>query len=355
MHAPTRILFDAHLDLACLAVHRRDMLAPPERAGGPWPPAAITFPSLREGRMAGLLGTIFTEADGADAEGYPAGDARAAHRAGLAQLGLYHDWHERGLIDLGFTAGRCDPARPGCIILMEGADPIREPDELGWWVERGVRVVGLAWARGTRYAGGNSTPDRGLTDAGRALLEGMIAAGVVHDVSHLSRPAFDEAMLAHERLGGRIIASHSNCAALVDPANHRHLTDEQIRRIASHGGVIGLNLFRAFIRPGVDRADPADRPTIDQALRHVERVRELTGSAAHTGLGSDMDGGLSAHDLPAGINRPSDLHRLLEALASRGWEKDEIEAFAWGNWAGFFGVQRPSGPNNQSDGLHQHG
>lgn len=333
------LLFDAHLDLACLAVNGRDMLAPPEHAGGPWPPAAVTFPSLREGGVAGVLGTIFTEADGSDAEGYPAGDAQAAHRAGLTQLDLYHAWHGRGLIDLGFSAGRPQASRPGCIILMEGADPIRKPDELGWWVERGVRVIGLAWARGTRYAGGNATPDRGLTDLGRALLERMIAAGITHDVSHLSRPAFDEAMRLHERLGGRVIASHSNCAALVDPANHRHLTDEQIRQIAAHGGVIGLNLFRSFIRPTPDRADQTDRPTIEQALRHVERVRELTGSAAHTGLGSDMDGGLSAQDLPAGINRPDDLGGLLDGLASRGWSKDEVEAFAWGNWAGFFGVR----------------
>src|SRR5262249_49671775 len=60
-----------------------------------------------------------------------------------------------------------DPlARPvGFLLLMEGADPLRTPDELAEWQAAGLRIVGPAW-RGTRYAGGTGAPGP-LTDAGR--------------------------------------------------------------------------------------------------------------------------------------------------------------------------------------------
>src|SRR5215207_8868304 len=92
--------FDAHLDLACLAENGRDMTMRPEECDRPWPPASVTFPSLAAGGIADCLGTIFIEADGDDAVRYPAGDAQAAHEAGLRQVGWYERWGEAGLIRL---------------------------------------------------------------------------------------------------------------------------------------------------------------------------------------------------------------------------------------------------------------
>ncbi len=57
-----------------------------------------------------------------------------------------------------------------------------------------------------------------------------------------------------------------------------------------------------------------------------------------------MDGGFSAARLPKGIERPADYARLGEALAARGWSNAEVEAFAWGNWARFFGVDAEASP-----------
>ena len=61
--------FDAHLDLAYLAVNGRNMhapLHPPPRGGvgGPDLPAAVTLPSLADGNVSLALATIFTEPDG---------------------------------------------------------------------------------------------------------------------------------------------------------------------------------------------------------------------------------------------------------------------------------------------------
>lgn len=314
--------FDAHLDLAYLAVCGRDMLASPGAAGGPHPPAAITLPALLEGNVARCLGTIFTERNGSEpCVGYHGNDPEAAHAAGAAQLAVYERWRRENV------------PRPRIELLMECADPIRTPDELSWWVDRGVRAVGMAWARGSRYAGGN-LESRGLTAMGRELVKEIDRLGVLHDVSHLSDAAMDELLALTDR---PVIASHSNCRSVLDPRGtldpvkaQRHLRDQSIREIARRGGVIGLNLYAAFLRTA--DASTQVRPTIDDALAHVEHIRELTRTTACVGIGSDTDGGFSADELPEGISGPGDLSKLTAALRARGWNEADIAGFAHGNW-----------------------
>lgn len=333
--------FDAHLDLACLAENGRDMTRGVKDCGGPWQPATLTFPSLAEGRVFAFLGTIFTEADGDDAVRYKAGDAEAAHAAGVRQLDRYHAWHAQGLISLRAPippspVHDAQAPRPTCLILMECADPIRTPEELPWWVQRGVAAVGMAWGRGSRYATGNAKPSCssgvGLTDLGRSLVRRMDELNIVHDISHLSDQALDELLALTDR---SVIASHSNCRALLDGVSHRHVTDVAIKEVGRRGGVIGLNLVKNFIRSGLSK-DPADRPSIDEAVAHVEHIAELMGHRRGVGMGSDLDGGISGHDLPAGVSGPKDFDLFTDALARRGWSDEELRGFAWDNWARFW-------------------
>lgn len=340
--------FDAHLDLAYLAVNGRNMLADLDSCGGPHLPASCTLPALRSGGIRACLGTIFTEAGGSGPEGYRPEDVEEAHAAGAAQIAVYLHWADQSLIKLpGRPASPEDttpqtqsprpapsdePLRLG--ILVECADPIRSPDELPWWQERGVIAIGLAWARGSRYAAGNSEPscssDHGLTDLGRAMVDQMDALGIVHDLSHLSQRATDE-LLAHT--DAPVVATHSNCRALLDGHSQRHLTDQTIREISRRKGIVGLNLFAPFIRH--DLGDD-ERPTISDAVRHVEHVCSIMGHRRGVGLGSDLDGGFSARRLPVGIDTPADFAKVLQTLASRGWSEAEIKGFAHDNWANFW-------------------
>jgi membrane dipeptidase len=348
--------FDAHLDLAYLAECGRDMLAPLDPQAGPHPPAAVTLPSLRDGGISACLGTIFTEAylPGRPAEylqvAYPIGDADAAHTAGLRQLDRYQRWAQAGEIEQVLSGAQRRLGAPhrqeGCAladphpmtlgILVECADPIRSPDQLPWWAERGVVAIGLAWVHGSRYAGGNgpSSCETGITPAGRDFIRAMDSLGLVHDASHLSQRALDELLCLTDR---RVIASHSNCRTLIDGQNQRHLSDDAIREIGRRGGVIGLNLYSPFLRSGLS-FDAPGRASIDDALRHIEHIADLHGHDHGLGLGSDMDGGFSAARLPEGIDVPRDLSRLAAALSARGWTDERVHAFAWGNWARFFGL-----------------
>ena len=366
------LFLDAHLDLAYLAVKGRNMLGALDVQAGPSPPAAVTLGSLAEGGVRVALATIFTEAVPLDRasgklspEQYPAGDFDRAGVVGRAQMEVYLTWRDMEAVrldlrellrsdagvgeirggmgvselqapSLAAILARSRNAAPLHIgILIENADPIRSPEELPWWVERGVVAIGMAWARPGRYAAGNATPaeaDGGLTDLGRELVRAMDHSRIVHDVSHLSDRSMEALFEATDR---PVMASHSNCRALLnDPANQRHLRDESIREIVRRGGVIGLNLCRNFIPPQpYAKTDP--RPTIDQAVAHVEHICEIAGHRRAVGLGSDMDGGFGANDLPEGIERPMDLRRLTDALERRGWSEQEVDGFAHGNFARF--------------------
>jgi membrane dipeptidase len=200
-----------------------------------------------------------------------------------------------------------------------------------------VVAVGMAWARGSRYASGNAEPscssDFGLTGLGRAMVPAMDALGIVHDLSHLSQRASDELLGLS---AAAVVATHSNCRALLGGQSQRHLADETIREIGRRGGVIGLNLFAPFVHHELGEGE---RPSISDAVRHVEHICAVMGHRGGVGLGSDFDGGFSAERLPAGIDRPADLWKITHTLWQRGWSDAEVEGFAWGNWARFWAAR----------------
>lgn len=341
MHTNGHHWFDAHLDLAYLAEGGRDMHAPLDDCRGRLHPASITLPSLADGRVRRCLATVFTEAvhdpSAPDAEtgpwAYPAGNVEAARKAGLRQLKLYQAWQSAGVVRPFNDTGE-GPLALG--VLVEGADPIENPDAVPEWVAGGVVAVGLAWSAGTRYAGGNGQESIGLTDAGRDLVAALDEHRIVHDLTHLSQRAVDD-LLAHT--AGPIVATHANCRSLMGgegtPGWQRHLADDTIREIVRRDGVIGTVLYSGFLAPNQHAA----RGTIDQVCAHIEHVCELAGDRAHVGLGSDMDGGFGADCLPTGIDTPADLVRILEALAARGWSDDDLAGFAHANWDRYWAVR----------------
>lgn len=316
---------DGHLDLAYLPLAGRNLRRPVDdpQIG------CVSLPALRDGNVKVVFATIFTEPSTKSSEPwtYPASDdVDAAKRAGLRQLDVYEQLEREGEVTIVRERDDLDRESPlpKLVLLMEGADPIRSPEHLTMWHERGVRIIGMTWAAGTRYAGGNSRQAHGpLTAMGRELVHAMDELGMIHDVSHLADASFDDLL---ETARGPIIASHSNCRSLVSD-RQRHLRDDQIMRIGERGGVIGLNLFADFIVPDGTAA-------VANAIDHVERVATLMGHRRGVALGSDMDGGFPPADLVENV-RPATLHLLTDELSSRGWSSTETADFAHGNWHRF--------------------
>ncbi len=231
-----------------------------------------------------------------------------------------------GLVDWAGLAQ--DRRRVGLVLLVEGADGIRQPSELPYWYEQGVRIIGPAWAA-TRYAGGTAEPGP-FTEAGRALLQSMAELGLILDLSHLTDEAVEEAL---DRYPGSIIASHSNARALLgDNDPDRHLSDRTIRCIAARQGVIGVVLPNDFLKNGVRLSDPRSRVTLVDVVAHIDYSCQLVGGVGHIGLGSDLDGGFGLEHVPSGLDSVADLPRIGEALDKRGYNSAEVEAVLGRNW-----------------------
>jgi membrane dipeptidase len=298
----------------------------------------IGLPELLAGNVAVVFGSIFTmpARRALSALSIVYSNAQMAHTQAMAQLDVYHRWADEEpqialigrRVDLEAVLATWDGAgarQVGIVPAMENADPIREPAELELWVERGVRVVGPAWA-GSRYAGGTAEPGP-LTDLGRELLELMAELGVALDLSHMAERAALEALECFE---GVLLASHSNPQAIVP--GDRHLSDTLIQGIAERGGVIGIVPFNKFLRPDWRRGDRKERVTLADVVRAIDYVCQRVGDADHVALGSDFDGGFGSESAPAGIDTVADLKKIAQALGEHGFEPNHVAAIMGGNW-----------------------
>jgi membrane dipeptidase len=219
--------------------------------------------------------------------------------------------------------------RLGLVLLMEGGEAIQDPSQVEWWHTQGVRILGPAWT-GNRYAGGTHEPGP-LTADGQRLLQAMADVGMALDLSHMTEQGQRQALDAYP---GVVLASHSNALALLpeSPTPERHLTDAVIRNLAERNGVIGLVLYNPFLVGGWTPADGREGVTLDQVCAQVDHICQITGSASHVALGSDFDGGLGLHKIPAGLDSVADLRLIGDALAARGYAPFAVEAILGGNW-----------------------
>jgi membrane dipeptidase len=348
------LIVDAHEDLAWNALtfgrdYTRSALdtrqaelksEAPRRNGN----TLLGLPEYLQGHVAVVFGTLFVApARSASAwEGESYTNADEAYRAASRQLDYYHrltDEHEQfecigGRADLervlaSWSGDDATQRRVGLVPLMEGADPIREPQEAEGWMERGVRIVGLAWAS-TRYSGGTGEPGP-LTSEGRRLLEVMAGLGLMLDLSHASDESFLEAL---DRFQGTVIVSHANPRALLkDSARpERFLTDEMIERVAEAKGVIGVVPFNRFLSTSWQPANGKEAVTLGAVLDMIDHICQVTGSAAYVGLGSDFDGGFGVERTPAEIDTVADLQKLDGLLKARGYTDQDVAAILGQNW-----------------------
>lgn len=319
-------IFDAHLDLAMNVRAGRDVRRPAiEQTKIGAEIATVGLPDLRRGHVTHVCPTIFCAPNSDSAVGYRTPD-EAFVRA-MEQLAIYHDWQRDGLLQ-AWPAGASADHTVG-LLLLEGADPIRTPDDVSIFFKAGVRIVGLAW-HATRYAGGTGEPGP-ITPAGREIVFALDDHRMIHDASHLAEQSFWNLL---DLTDGPVIASHSNCRAIVgnDPGQ-RHLTDDMIRAVTSRGGVIGINFFDKFLLPSAEYGKR--RATLADVVAHVRHVCDLAGDAAHVAIGTDMDGGLGREQIPIEIETSADLGKLAASLAPYFSEAD-VRQILHGNWHDFF-------------------
>ena len=337
------LIVDAHLDLAYNACHGRDVTRPAAEQ----PPdhgdiATVGLPDLRAGGVALVCATVFCQPAGGDEPGYRTPDE--AHAEAWKQVGWYRQQEAerrmhfvRAPSDLPHLDDDTRDAPQRALLLLEGADALRSPDDVRPWFDAGLRIVGLAWKR-TRHAGGTGAPGP-LSDEGVRLVQELDRFGIIHDASHLAEESFWQLL---DRSGGPVIASHSNCRKIVP--TDRQLSDDMIRAVAARGGVVGINFFDKFLLPPGEYG--SRRATLTDVVHHVQHVCDLVGNTTCVGIGTDMDGGLGREQIPQEITTSADLPRVADALSAAGFVDEEIGRVMGANWLHFFtrALPRAQGP-----------
>jgi membrane dipeptidase len=219
-----------------------------------------------------------------------------------------------------------DDARTGVLPHSEGLPlPGVGSDMLdSLWTEHCLRSLSLTWNYETAY--GSSCYDGAaapLKAEGRDLLRTLEASPLFVDLAHLNEAGFYEAL---ELYPPPVLETHSFCRSIVD--HPRGLTDDQLRALGDHGGLVGLAFPPDFLgRHG----------SIDEALGHVDRIATLAGEDA-VSIGSDW--GVAAM---GELADPASLVALLVAI-DRSYGSDLAERFAFANAEDFLRDQLPAGP-----------
>ncbi|MFC1996057.1 dipeptidase [Chloroflexota bacterium] len=269
-------------------------------------------------------------------------DEAEAHLRYSAQLDAYHrlvDEHPEKFCllqtqnDLAETISRWESRTVenppvGLVVLMENAEGVRSVSELEMWWQRGVRIIGPAWA-GTRFCGGTGEPGP-LTQEGVRLLEGMAEFGFVLDISHMDEKAVLGALDIYP---DAIIASHANASALLKGLeSNRFLSDRVIQGLLERDAVIGVVAFNRFLVPGWRKKDGRQAVTLDHLLSQIDYICQMAGDARHVGIGSDFDGGFGLQSVPAEIDTIADLQKLIPLLTQKGYTETDIVAIMGKNW-----------------------
>jgi membrane dipeptidase len=320
----------------------------------------VGWPEYQRGQVAAVFATLFATPARKKATGDVIfyADDQTAHRLYRDQIDIYRklaDSHP-DKFRLIASAKQLDSviehwSRPvsvsqdeghpvGMIYLMEGADGIRSPHELAEWHDLGLRIIGLAWA-GTRYCGGTSEPGP-LTEDGRKLISAMMDYKFILDLSHMDEAAALESL---ERYEGPVIATHSNCAALMRGAEtNRHLPDDVIRGLIEREGVIGLIPLNTFLKVGWlhKRGSRREEVSLDAFIAHIDHICQLAGDADHAGIGSDFDGGFGWQSIPQELDTIADLQMVESKLLERGYSEAEAANILGGNWLRFLRNHLPA-------------
>jgi membrane dipeptidase len=220
----------------------------------------------------------------------------------------------------------------------------------------GVRYMTLTHMENNEWADSSTAkPEHnGLTDFGRNVVLEMNRLGIIVDVSHVSDKTFYDALSVSK---APVFASHSSCRALCNAA--RNMTDDMMRDLAKHGGVIQINYHVGFLSQefrDYENAHPDAEKEIndavtkrcggneackltagDQIVRefmesgklpkvnwtvivdHIDHAVKAAG-IDHVGLGSDFDGAV----MPIGMQDVTRLPQITDALLKKGYSESDI-------------------------------
>lgn len=160
--------------------------------------------------------------------------------------------------------------------VFQGTFPLqRNLNYVNLFNKLGVKIMILAYNVANDVGGGCSEGenDCGLTDFGKRLIERMNQTNTIIDLSHCGIKTSLEAI---DLSAQPVLFSHSNSRRLFD--HTRNLTDEQIKKCAESGGIIGINSIDQFL---------GDGDILELMIDHMVYFGNLVG-LQHVAIGTDQ-------------------------------------------------------------------
>jgi membrane dipeptidase len=252
-------------------------------------PSGIVFDAMGEIR------TIYTMelidqilASGTNAIGVTVTDPKVVGDEGfhalLRDLAAYDAWfaaHASHFIRAR-TVADIDRARRerklAVFTMIQDSSPVEKSfDRLDVLHALGLRSVQLTY--NTRNFVGDGcfeSTDAGLSAFGVEFVARMNAKRMLVDLSHAGMRTMSAAIAASAL---PVIVSHTCCRALY--AHRRNTTDENLRALASRGGVVGICQIRTFMTE-------AKKDNLDVYFDHIDHAVKVAG-IEHVAIGSDRD------------------------------------------------------------------
>jgi membrane dipeptidase len=225
----------------------------------------------------------------------------------------------------------CIAGDSGIVLASEGADFLEgRVENLNAAYEKGLRHLQFVHYIRTPVGDFQTTAPvhNGLSAMGKQLVEACNAKGVLVDLAHSTAPAIDQAL---EIAKAPLIWSHGWVDR--DGGNwqdqygflKRRLSLAHARKIAAHGGVVGLWAF-GLSRPGFGwTVSPGN------TRAYARELANLTGKigADHVALGTDIEG----VGPNWAVNNYSHVRSVVDYLHEMKVEASVIERLAYGNYA----------------------
>lgn len=234
----------------------------------------------------------------------------------------------------------------GIILGWQNATGIEDRIEyLRVFKELGVGVIQLTYnTQNLVGAGCYESRDSGLSDFGRQVVGEMNRLGILCDLSHVG-PKTSEDVIRHSKKP--VVYSHTCPQALKD--HPRNKTDEELRFIADHDGLVGVTMFPPFLPRG-------NQSSLDDYVEVIEHTINVAGED-HVGIGTDFTQGHGSDFFdwltrdkgyarrlvefgeiinPEGFRRLGEFPNLTAGMQRRGWSESQIRKVMGENWLALF-------------------
>lgn len=352
----TRAMFvlDSHCDTPSQILRLRDIGTDNTRG-------QVDFPKMRRGMVDGAFFALYTPSS-LSHEG--------AMSAAIRLLSAVYDTLDANPDKAALALSPAQALRNkekgllSVFLGMENGAPVgKSLSLLSMFFRAGVRYMTLVHSADNDICDSCASVEKtwhGLSPFGREAVAEMNRLGMMIDVSHASDETFYDVI---RYSASPVVATHSCCRAL---ASHpRNMSDDMIRTLALHGGVIQINFYPVFLDDsfasilkdsGLEEkgesvekafiASPGDnakreawykiqdalmalpRPSYKRIVDHIDHAVSVAG-IDHVGIGSDFDG---IDVTPSGLDDISGMPLIFEEMKARGYSPEDIAKVAGGNF-----------------------